>query len=186
MAKQVIRYTDFFSETMSRLHEDGLLLVSSSRSGAPNVMTIGWGSMGVMWGRPMFTVMVRPSRYTYKLLEELPEFTVNVPSVEMAAVTQFCGTVSGADHDKFRELHLDPMVSREVVPPIIRQCVLHYECRVVHKCDMTPETLIPALQQDFYPRGNFHRYYFGEIVVAQAEDNAYERLSTGLNEQRGK
>jgi flavin reductase (DIM6/NTAB) family NADH-FMN oxidoreductase RutF len=184
MAKQIIRYTDYFSETMRRLRQDGLLLVSAGRSGTPNVMTIGWGSIGVMWGRPVFTVMVRPSRHTYKLLEEVAEFTVNVPPAGLAAATQYCGTVSGADRDKFREMSLEPIRSREVTPPIIRQCVVHYECRVVHRCDMAAEALVPVLHEEFYPGGNFHRYYFGEIVAAYADEDALERLGTAPDERQ--
>jgi flavin reductase (DIM6/NTAB) family NADH-FMN oxidoreductase RutF len=177
MTKQSIRYTDYFSETMGRLREDGLLLVSAGAAGTPNVMTIGWCAIGVMWGRTILTIMVRPSRHTYKLIEEVPEFTVNVPPAGLAAAAKHCGTVSGAGHDKFRELNLDPVRSREVAPPVIGQCVIHYECRVVHRCDMCPETLDADLREKFYPDGNFHRYYFGEIVAAYADEDALERLN---------
>ena len=176
MTKQNIRYTDCFSETMGRLRQDGLLLVSSSAAGKPNVMTIGWCAIGVMWGRPVVTIMVRPSRYTYKLIEEVPEFTINVPPAGLAAAVQHCGTVSGAGHDKFHELSLDPVRSRQVVPPIIGQCVLHYECRVVHRCDMCPEKLVADLREKFYPEGNFHRYYHGEILASYADVDALKRL----------
>lgn len=177
MTKQTIRYTDYFSETMWRLREDGLLLVSSSATGTPNVMTIGWCAIGIMWGRPVVTIMVRPSRYTYKLIEEVPEFTVNVPPAQLAAAVKHCGTVSGAGHDKFQELNLDPLRSWEVAPPVIRQCAVHYECRVIHRCDMSAEALVADLRGKFYPEGNFHRYYFGEIVASYADGDALERLT---------
>ena len=177
MTKQIIRYTDYFSETMGRLREDGLLLVSSSAAGKPNVMTIGWCAIGVMWGRPVVTIMVRPSRYTYKLIEEVPEFTINVPPAGLAAAIKHCGTVSGADHDKFQELKLDAVRSREVEPPVIGQCVVHHECRVVHRCDMCPETLAADLREKFYPEGNFHRYYFGDILASYADVDILERLN---------
>lgn len=183
MTTQIIRYTDYFSETMRRLREDGLLLVSSGTTGTPNVMTIGWCAIGVMWGRPVLTIMVRPSRYTFKLLEEVPEFTVNVPPIELAAAVNHCGTVSGSGHDKFQELNLDPVQSREVAPPVIRQCVVHYECRVVHRCDMSAETLVADLRGKFYSEGNFHRYYFGEIVASYADRDALERLTVSPDQE---
>ena len=65
MEKATIRYTDHFAETMQRMREDGLLLASVSRDGKPNVMTIGWGTIGSIWARPVFIVLVRPSRYSY-------------------------------------------------------------------------------------------------------------------------
>jgi flavin reductase (DIM6/NTAB) family NADH-FMN oxidoreductase RutF len=177
MTKQIVRYADYFAETMWRLRADGLLLVSSSRAGLPNVMTIGWCSIGIMWGLPVCTIMVRPSRYTYKLLEELPEFSVNVPPSELAEAVRHCGTVSGSNHDKFRETGLDPLPSWEIAPPVIRQCVVHYECRVVHRCDMSVEALAGVLHSKYYPEGNFHRYYFGEIVASYADDDALAHLA---------
>ena len=65
MAKVTIPYTDFFAETMRRMRDDGLLLVTTDAGGKPNVMTIGWGTIGSIWGRPVFVVLVRPSRYSY-------------------------------------------------------------------------------------------------------------------------
>ena len=58
MAKVTIRYTDYFTETIQRMREDGLLLVTSGADGKPNVMTIGWGTLGAIWGRSVFLVLV--------------------------------------------------------------------------------------------------------------------------------
>jgi flavin reductase (DIM6/NTAB) family NADH-FMN oxidoreductase RutF len=107
--------------------------VTSGADGKPNVMTIGWGTLGAIWGRPVFLVLVRPSRHTYSRLEEVGEFTVNVPPRELAAGVNLCGTVSGRDRDKFQEARLTPVASRQVRPPIIQECVVHYECRILHK-----------------------------------------------------
>ena len=112
MAKVPVRYTDYFAQTIQRMREDGLLLVTQGADGKPNVMTIGWGTMGSIWSRPIFIVLVRPSRYTYGRLEEVSDFTVNVPPRELAAAASHCGTVSGRDHDKFQEMHLTAMPSR--------------------------------------------------------------------------
>ena len=42
-------------------------------------MTIGWGSVGYYWRRPVFTCVVRQSRFTDQQLKENPVFTVSVP-----------------------------------------------------------------------------------------------------------
>jgi flavin reductase (DIM6/NTAB) family NADH-FMN oxidoreductase RutF len=54
MAKKTIRYTDYFAETMRRMREDGLLLVTAGADGKPNVMTIGWGTIGSIWAVPSY------------------------------------------------------------------------------------------------------------------------------------
>jgi len=153
-----------------------LLLASVGADGKANVMTIGWGTMGCIWSRPVFIVLVRPSRHTYGRLEQVSDFTVNVPPRELSAAMSYCGTVSGRNYDKFQEAHLTPIPSREVRSPIIKECVVHYECRTLHRNDLAPEALAQAVREEFYPSGDFHRVYFGEIVAAYAED-AGTRLS---------
>ena len=176
MAKNTIRYTDYFPEVIRRMRGDGLLLVTSDAAGKPNVMTIGWGAIGSIWGRPTFTVLVRPSRYTYSRLEQSGDFTVNVPPRELAAALNLCGTVSGRDHDKFKEAGLTLLPGKQVRPPIVAECVVHYECRTLHRNDVAPTALVQAVLDDAYPAGDFHRVYFGEIVAAYADEDAAARL----------
>jgi len=177
MAKVEVRYTDYFAQTIQRMREDGLLLVTMGMGGKTNVMTIGWGMMGSIWARPVFIVLVRPSRHTYTRLEQVGDFTVNVPPRELAAAVSYCGTVSGRDHDKFQEMQLTLIASREVRPPIIKECVVHYECRTLHRNDVAPDALVQVVREEFYASGDFHRVYFGEIVAAYADEDAAQRLS---------
>ena len=176
MNKVPIRYGDYFAQTIQRMREDGLLLVTQGADGKPNVMTIGWGTIGSIWSRPIFIVLVRPSRYTYSRLEQVGDFTVNVPPRELAAAASYSGTVSGRDHDKLQELRLTPVPGREVRAPIVQECVVHYECRTLHRNDVVPAALAQAVRDECYPGGDFHRIYFGEIVSAYADEDAGERL----------
>ena len=177
MAKVDVLYTDFFAQTIQRMREDGLLLVTMGTGGKANVMTIGWGMMGSIWARPVFMVLVRPSRHTYSQLEQVGDFTVNLPPRELAAAVSRCGTVSGRDHDKFQETQLTLNASREVRPPIINECIVHYECRTLHRNDVAPDALVQAVRGEFYASEDFHRLYFGEIVAAYADENASQRLA---------
>lgn len=177
MAKVEVRYTDYFAQTINRMREDGLLLVTSGADAKANVMTIGWGTIGSIWARPVFIVLVRPSRYTYERLEQVGDFTVNVPPRELAEAVGYCGAVSGRDHDKFQKAHLTPVPSRQVRPPIIKECVVHYECRTLHRNDVVPGALAQAVREEAYARDDFHRLYFGEIVAAYADEDAARRLS---------
>jgi flavin reductase (DIM6/NTAB) family NADH-FMN oxidoreductase RutF len=176
MTKVPVRYGDYFAQTIQRMREDGLLLVTVGADGKPNIMTIGWGTIGSIWSRPIFIVLVRPSRHTYSRLEQVSDFTVNVPPRELAPAASYCGTVSGRDHDKFQELRLTPVPSREVHSPIIQECLVHYECRTLHRNDVVPAALAQAVRDESYPDGDFHRIYFGEIVAAYADEDAAQRF----------
>lgn len=177
MPKLTIPYTDLFPETIRRLREDGLLLVTADAAGTPNVMTIGWATIGLIWARPVMVALVRPSRYTYSRLAECPDFTVNVAPPDLAEAVALCGAVSGRDHDKFAECGLTVTPGRAVRAPIIEECVVHYECRTVHRNDLVPEAVAPVIVDRFYPRGDFHRVFFGEILAAYADQDAAGRLA---------
>lgn len=73
----------------------GVLL--TTRSGdLVNTMTIGWGKIGVEWGKPVFIAYVRESRFTMQLLEKSGEFTVNVPLTDDSReILGYCGRKSG-------------------------------------------------------------------------------------------
>jgi flavin reductase (DIM6/NTAB) family NADH-FMN oxidoreductase RutF len=169
MAKKIADYRDHIEETIKAFNEERVLLVSRGKEGPPNAMAIGWGTIGIIWRRPIFIVMVRPSRYTYKLIEETGEFTVNIATPELKEVVQYCGTVSGRDHNKFKEKKVTAIPSKEVKTPIIKECILHFECRIVYKNDLIPSELEKSIIQKLYPKGDFHRVYFGEILACQYE-----------------
>lgn len=175
MAKVEIRYTDYMKETLEAMGHGGLLLVTSDPLGKPNAMTIGWGSIGQIWGRPIFVALVRPSRYTHALIEQTGEFTINVPPKDLSDIVLFCGTVSGRDRDKFKEKGLTAAPGKRVHSPIIEECVIHYECKVVHANDVLKDRLGSGVASS-YPAGDYHRLYFGEILAAYADPDARARI----------
>jgi len=169
MEKVKIHYTERLARTIELLSDPGLLLVAQS-GGKPNAMAIGWGTVGIMWTRPVFMVMVRPSRYTYGLINSSGEFTVNVPRPDMAEIVSFCGTVSGRDVDKFAEKKLTAVRGLAVKTPVISECPVNYECRVIGRLDLLPESLDREFLSHYYPKGDdLHRIYFGEILAVQTE-----------------
>ncbi len=178
MSKITVDHTDYLAGMIKVMREDGLLMVTTGADGKPNVMTIGWGTVGTLWSHPVFVVLVRPSRYTYSRLEEVGEFTINVPSKELAKAALHCGTVSGRDNDKFKDMGLTPVQGRKVKVPVIQECVMHYECRIVHENDVIPETLDKAIIKGAYPQGDFHKIYYGQILVTYADENIIHKLKS--------
>ncbi|MBN1935301.1 MAG: flavin reductase family protein [Anaerolineae bacterium] len=162
MARTQVLYTDQLDRTLDKLAHGGLLLASTRSDGRSNVMTIGWATMGVVWGLPMLVVMIRPSRYTYEFVEESRVFTVNVPAPEMSDYVTLCGTRSGREVDKLAQVATSAAQTIDGVT--IDGCPLVYECKVVHWDDLTPDHLLPDVRQRAYPRGDFHRLYYGQIL----------------------
>jgi flavin reductase (DIM6/NTAB) family NADH-FMN oxidoreductase RutF len=164
MGTREIAYTENLDHTLEVMARHGLLLSSAGQDGRPNVMTIGWGCPGIIWGKPMFVVLVRPSRFTFGNIEARGEFVVNVPADDMHETCLYCGTESGRDVDKFAERGLTALDAETVGAPLIEQCVRHYECRVVHRNDVVDAALEAEIRAGAYPQGDFHRLFYGEIL----------------------
>jgi flavin reductase (DIM6/NTAB) family NADH-FMN oxidoreductase RutF len=169
-------YPALARETYARMSNGGILLASQDAGGKLNPMTIGWGVFGWIWARPVFTVLVRPSRYTFGCLEATGDFTVNVQAADRRDIVDLCGTTSGRDRDKMFELGLTPLPSRQITSAGIADCPLVFECRVVHKNDVLPPELSDDITTEYYPKGDVHRVYFGQILAVSVQQALLENL----------
>lgn len=149
---------------MEHLHKKGAFLTVKANDKL-NTMTISWGNIGFEWRRPIFTVLVRKSRYTHQFIEKSGEFTVSIPlDDEMKEALAFCGTKSGRDMDKFKQCNLKIQEGKEINTPAIDECGLIYECKVVYKQNMDLSVLGEGIRNDFYQDNDYHTIYYGEIV----------------------
>jgi flavin reductase (DIM6/NTAB) family NADH-FMN oxidoreductase RutF len=152
---------DAVGVTMEHMGKNGLLLVSGELG---NPMTIGWGTVGIVWGKPIFIVLVRPSRYSFRFMEHTPEFTVNVLEETYAEQIALCGSRSGREINKIDVCGFTLEKGHVVRVPFIAESLLHYECRTVHKNSVIDADLDREIVGVYYPEGDFHRVYFGEIL----------------------
>jgi len=157
-----VPYTYQLDQTLEALAGGGALLASTKKDGQSNVMTIGWATVGVVWGLQVMVVLVRPSRYTYQFIEDSKVFTVNVPTAEMKKYVSMCGTKSGRNVDKLAQVATS--MGQEVDCVTIDPCSLVYECQVVHWNDVQPSNLAPEVVSGCYAQGDFHRLYYGKIL----------------------
>ena len=168
--KEHIEAFDYAREILAAIPKG--VLVTAKADGRVNPMTIGWGTMGIEWGKPIFTVFIRESRYTRELLDKNPAFTVSVP---MGAYDKnilcVCGTKSGRDMDKVDALHLTLEEPEAIGVPGIRELPLTLECRVIYRQPQNPADIPQEIANRFYPQkdgsdGDYHIAYYGQIVAA--------------------
>ena len=53
------------------------MLVTAGTPEHFNMMTASWGGLGVLWGKPVATVYIRPQRYTLEFVERENCFTLS-------------------------------------------------------------------------------------------------------------
>jgi flavin reductase (DIM6/NTAB) family NADH-FMN oxidoreductase RutF len=143
-----------------------LLTSGDFGQGSYNTMTVGWGSLGVMWGRPFVQVVVRPVRYTYEFMERYDTFTVCAFPAKHAKALDLIGSKSGREGDKIAEAGLHPVASSKVAAPSYAEAELVLECRKIYWDDMQRGHFLDAGIESKYPRMDYHRIYYGEIVRA--------------------
>lgn len=164
-----INYNEMTKQMLEQLPKGAFLTVKDRDK--PNTMVIGWGNIGFIWQKPIFQVLVRYSRYTYQLLENSREFTISIPiKKDLKKAIAFCGSKSGRDFDKFKECNLTALPGKVVNTPIIGECDLHYECRIVYQQVMEPALLSKDIREHMYPKGDYHVMYFGEIVACYIKE----------------
>lgn len=165
-----IEYIKHLDKTMKYFHRQGGFLTSKNKD-IVNTMTISWGSIGLEWGKPIFTIMVRKSRYTHDIIENSGEFTVSIPiDSSMKNALSLCGSKSGKDIDKYKLAEIKTKESKKLSTPVIDECGIYYECKVVYKQDINPEFLENDIKDSTYLEGDYHTIYYGEIVEAYMEE----------------
>ncbi len=157
-------YQQYAGTVMERLPQGAFL--TTSENGKTNTMTIAWGNIGFMWKKPVFTIMVRQSRYTHQILEKNPVFSVSIPTDDtMKEALGICGSKSGKDTDKITAAKLSLLAGKEIPVPVIDGCGLHFECKIIGRQDLKPGELHEAEDTAWYKEGDYHSLYYGEIIT---------------------
>lgn len=105
------------------------VLVSCGTSTQPNLLTVAWTGM-VNTNPPKTYISVRPSRYSYPLIQSSREFVLNLTTADLVRAADFCGVRSGKDVNKWEAMNLTPDTIPEVSCPILAESPVNIPCRV--------------------------------------------------------
>ena len=172
--KETINAMDYAEHILKALQKGVLLNTCADKF---NSMVIGWGHLGVIWGKPTFAVYVREHRYTRAQLEKTQEFTVSIPLGEPDKnINRVCGFASGSMIDKVEKAGLSLVPARTVHTPAILQYPMTLECRVLYSQRQDIALLPEEIRRSAYPENvngdaplanrDPHTAYIGQIVDA--------------------
>lgn len=172
MPLESIAATDFIARPMHLWDIQSLVLTCGDFARQQfNAMTVGWGSLGYIWRRPFVQVVVRPVRYTYEFIEKYDTFTLCGFPRQYQAALQLLGTKSGRDGDKISEAGLHPAASTKIAAPGFTEASLIIECQKIYWDDIDPQHFLNPEIEAHYPRKDYHRIYYGEILAIFGEQN---------------
>jgi len=161
---QQATYDQHATHFFQKMTKGGVLL-TTQHEGKANTMTMGWGSLGFYWGKPVVTVPVRVSRFTHRQLAQSGVFTLSVPQGdELAQALGFCGSKSGRDMDKIQAAGLTLLPGRKVDCPVIAEGWLHLECKVASQHTLSADILSADIDSKIYGGQDYHTLFMGEIV----------------------
>jgi flavin reductase (DIM6/NTAB) family NADH-FMN oxidoreductase RutF len=145
-----------------RLIDSDWMLIAAGTFRHHNMMTASWGGLGVLWNKPVTFCFVRPTRHTYRLMEENDSYTLSFFTERYRPVLNYCGSHSGRDVDKTKETGLTPVAGRPGWV-FFAEARMVLECRKLYYQDLNPEAFLNPRILGLYPQRDFHRMYIGEI-----------------------
>lgn len=115
-----------------------MVLVGSVVNDRANFMAVGWVSP-VNFNPPMITVALGKYHYTNAGIHKHKAFSVNIPGIELMRKVDYCGLVSGEKVDKSKLF--DIFYGDLPHAPMIQQCPLCMECKLLNTIDLPSNTL---------------------------------------------
>jgi len=127
-----------------------------------NMMTISWGGLGTIWGKPVATVYVRTTRHTHEYLDREDFFTISFYPDEYKELLGTLGRKSGRDMDKIHDsgLKVKPL-SKSVT---FEEAKMTLVCRKLFRQPLDPARITDEKVRAFYEGDALHDMYIGEVV----------------------
>jgi len=160
-------------------------LIGANVDGRSNFMTAAWCGIANS-NPPMLSVALQHHRHTLKGIRQNNAFSVNVPSEDLVKETDYCGIVSGSKDDKTATCKFTVFYGKLETAPLIEQCPVNLECKVMHVLNLGSHALIIGLIEETHVSA--HCMTDGEpdgrkvkpIIYGRAADKSYFKLGEVL------
>ena len=144
----------------SKIAEAGLL-TALKKDGKINTMTVSWGGFGILWGKEVAFVFVRPERYTYEFCQEAQVMSLSFFGEERKTALTYCGTKSGRDVDKIDACGLKYTVENGAC--IFKDAQITVVMKKLYSQMLDETCFVSEACKSFYKNGGYHRMYVCEV-----------------------
>ena len=158
---QAIKPQEITENTFELIGSDWMLVTAQDKDKV-NTMTASWGGLGIMWGKPVAYVVIRPQRYTREFVDAADGFTLTFLPEGYKKILSYLGTVSGRDEDKITKAGLTIVENGGY--PYFEEGNLVLKVKKLFKQHFTEESFLEQTIIDkWYPAKDFHYLYICEI-----------------------
>ena len=159
MDKKHINKDDVFSLIGDRW----MLVAATDKYGNTNAMTASWGGLGVLWGKKVAFVFIRPQRYTKKFVDDAENFSLSFFEESYKPMLGYMGKVSGKDEDKIKKSGLT--IESKDGAPVFKEASLTLVCRKMYRQTLEEDCFVDKTNiGKWYPQKDYHDMYVAEIV----------------------
>lgn len=127
----------------------------------PNIMVTHTGTIGKLWGRSVFVLPVRSSKYSYRIITQTKSFALNMPAHDMRTEISLCDSISGFKCNKFETLNLHPKRAKSIEAYVLGECGLIAEFNVVA---VIPPEAISTTVDNLFETDRAHTLFVGEVA----------------------
>ena len=139
------------------------LLITAGDEKKHNTMTASWGGVGVMWGKNVVSVYIRPQRYTKEFVDGNELFTLSFYDEEFKKALSICGSRSGRNCDKEAEAGLTPYYVDGTTA--FEEANMIFICKKQYHQEMKPENFdVKENDEKWYPDRDYHMMYMAEVL----------------------
>jgi len=139
------------------------MLITAEKGGKVNTMTASWGGLGVMWGKNVAYIVIRPQRYTKEFVDYADTFSLSFFDNRFKKTLSYLGSVSGRDEDKIAKSKLT--VVRCDNTPYFEEANMVMVCRKLFAQSYQQDSILDKeVIPNWYPDFDFHTMYIGEIM----------------------
>lgn len=131
-----------------------------------NTMTASWGTMGILWNKPVCICFIRPQRYTYAIANNADHISFSVLPGEYRKALNYCGSHTGADGDKFAASGLTCAYAETTDGgrvPFAAESRVALICRKLYEDDLKECCFLDKDALSHYAAKDYHRFYVCEI-----------------------
>jgi len=139
------------------------MLITAEKDGKVNTMTASWGGLGVLWGKNVAYIVLRPQRYTKEFVDNSETFSLTFFDDSYKKKLSYLGSVSGRDEDKIGKSGLT--VVHDNNTPYFEEGNLIILCKKLYAQSLKPECFIAdELDSMWYPQKDYHTLYVAEVT----------------------
>ena len=157
------------------LFDGDLMALASGKIKENKAVAVSWGSLGMLWGKPVVTVYIEKNRKTHEFMKNNEYFTVTAFPDYFQKMLVNIGSQTIENEEKIKNLGFKLGFTELGHPAFFEQGKLVIECKKVYESPFKTEGF-GELADMMYENRELHTIYIGEIVNIWKKNNSDIKL----------